>query len=640
MEPVISTPDELGITEVESMCMSCGENGLTKFLMHKIPYFRELIIASFECEHCGERNNEVTFGGEIQIQGSIYELECTNAKDLDRQLIKSDSASVYFPSLDFEIPPKTQKGEISTIEGFLTTAARNLSLYQRERMAENPEVGAKVAEIIVELGRMSSGVSFPFKIVVNDPAGNSFVENPFAPKSDPKMRVRHYHRTPEQDISLGLQPEHGIYRKDEDTNFKSLIEGRGGFGGEKNVATQDEVPPSGGGEGDGAEPLGRSEAVSIPQNCPNCNHPGECLTALTDIPHFKEVIIMAFTCSQCGYKNSEVKGGGAVPTLGTEVTLHATSADDLKRDVLKSDSAMVRIPELDLELQYGTLGGVYTTVEGLLQKIEASLRDCNPFALGDSTRLHHSEALKTENATDRFIVVMDHLKEVYSGQRFPFTLVLRDPLGNSFISAHIGSFIPPEADSGLSIEDFQRTWEENEEFGLNDMNTKDFETGVSYDDGPILSDRLTHVLPKGADHPTPFAQGVKDSTPSGVYFDTPVAGPAPEPYIDDTGKKVGWTSVGPSWGPVDMAKELGCPAPNNEESNDDAPVVDGRRHFNERDFTLKFSAREEFGGARPGFVFRLGAQGLGYYEDVGIADDKSSSTVDRESPVEAQDEKK
>lgn len=51
--------------------MSCMENGVTRMMIHKIPYFRELIIASFECPHCGERNNEVTFGGEIQIQVSI-----------------------------------------------------------------------------------------------------------------------------------------------------------------------------------------------------------------------------------------------------------------------------------------------------------------------------------------------------------------------------------------------------------------------------------------------------------------------------------------------------------------------------------------------------------------------------------------
>lgn len=40
---------------------------------------------------------------------------------------------------------------------------------------------------------------------------------------------------------------------------------------------------------------------------------------------------MAFTCSQCGYKNSEVRGGGSVPTYGTEVTLRASSVEDLKR---------------------------------------------------------------------------------------------------------------------------------------------------------------------------------------------------------------------------------------------------------------------------------------------------------------------
>jgi zinc finger protein len=38
------------------------------------------------------------------------------------------------------------------------------------------------------------------------------------------------------------------------------------------------------------------------------------------------------------------------------VTLHVSCSDDLKRDVLKSDSAMVIIPEVELELQHGTLG--------------------------------------------------------------------------------------------------------------------------------------------------------------------------------------------------------------------------------------------------------------------------------------------
>lgn len=35
--------------------------------------------------------------------------------------------------------------------------------------------------------------------------------------------------------------------------------------------------------------LGRGEAISIPTHCPSCGVLGDSLTALTDIPHFKEV---------------------------------------------------------------------------------------------------------------------------------------------------------------------------------------------------------------------------------------------------------------------------------------------------------------------------------------------------------------
>lgn len=60
----------------------------------------------------------------------------TRAEDMDRQVIKSDSATVRIPELDFEIPPKTQKGEISTIEGFLSNAAKALSLFQVTSVAK------------------------------------------------------------------------------------------------------------------------------------------------------------------------------------------------------------------------------------------------------------------------------------------------------------------------------------------------------------------------------------------------------------------------------------------------------------------------------------------------------------------------
>lgn len=59
-------------------------------------------------------------------------------------------------------------------------------------------------------------------------------------------------------------------------------------------------------------------------------------------------------------------------------------AKDLNRDVYKSDTCVMAIPEVDFALAPGTLGGVYTTVEGLLDKVITNLVDNNPFGLGDS----------------------------------------------------------------------------------------------------------------------------------------------------------------------------------------------------------------------------------------------------------------
>ena len=87
------------------------------------------------------------------------------------------------------------------------------------------------------------------------------------------------------------------------------------------------------------------------------------------IPYFKEVIIMAFFCEHCGYRNSEIKEGGAIAAKAKKITLSVTTPEDLNRDVYKSDTAKFSIPELDFDMGAGTLGSVFTTVEGLLSKL-------------------------------------------------------------------------------------------------------------------------------------------------------------------------------------------------------------------------------------------------------------------------------
>jgi len=92
--------------------------------------------------------------------------------------------------------------------------------------------------------------------------------------------------------------------------------------------------------------------------------------------------MMASSCDKCGYKSSEVKAGGAIPPKGKKITLKVMSVEDLTRDILKSETAQVDIPEIALELAPGTLGGKFTTLEGLLDLIKSELSS-NPFIKGD-----------------------------------------------------------------------------------------------------------------------------------------------------------------------------------------------------------------------------------------------------------------
>lgn len=104
---------------------------------------------------------------------------------------------------------------------------------------------------------------------------------------------------------------------------------------------------------------------------------------VVSIPYFKEITLMSFNCEYCGAKNSEVKVGGGLSQQALRITLNVENENDLKRDLFKSETCGLTIPELDLELVHGTLGGVYTTVEGLLEKIGDNLVKNNPFADSD-----------------------------------------------------------------------------------------------------------------------------------------------------------------------------------------------------------------------------------------------------------------
>ena len=169
---------------------------------------------------------------------------------------------------------------------------------------------------------------------------------------------------------------------------------------------------------------------------------------------------MAFTCDHCLTRSTEVKVGGAMSDKATKYTITCNSRDDMDRDLFKSETAEIQIPAIGVTVVSGSLGGVYSTVEGLLEKMLNTLRDENPF-IGDST-----EDQKKSN----FAKFCDKLEDLKNGKIFPFEVILDDPLSNCFVQ----NPFHPKPDPLVQCEVYERTFEQNEELGINDMNTENY----------------------------------------------------------------------------------------------------------------------------------------------------------------------
>lgn len=438
------------VQEIESLCMNCHESGVTKLLMTRIPYFREVVIMSFLCDHCGFKNSEIQPAGQIQDKGTKHTFKVEEVSDLGRQVIKSETASCKFAELDIEIPPK--RGQLTTIEGLLSQVQSDLSSDQPVRKHVDPEGYEKVEGFLQKVSDSLEGKNLPLTFTLDDPTGNSWID--YVP-GDAAQKWSHidYFRTKQQNIELGITQEdvaeaENQGRKIQDTNTTHR---------NPSAAKQIEKEEKGQEEEDNEEIENlHSEVQEFTGVCPACGSSGtHTRMKAVDIPYFKEVIIMSTVCHECGYKSNDVKTGGAVPEKGRKITLKVDDPDDLSRDILKSESCGMHIPELNLDLVQGTLGGRFTTLEGILRLVYEEL-ESRVF-----NEQHDSMDDTTRNNWKNFLA---GLQSAFEGKS-TFTVILVDPLAGSYIQ----NVFAPDDDPNMTIEDYERTEEENEEFGLNDI---------------------------------------------------------------------------------------------------------------------------------------------------------------------------
>lgn len=262
-------------------------------LLTVIPFFREVIVVSFRCEHCGKpsppppaprmhspfptshterpprdrahappappaprteltrlspfagyTNNDIQSAGEIQPAGAVYTVKMTERADLDRQMVKSEHCTIFIPEYQLQIP--AGRGQFTTVEGIIHDTIRDLAHDQPVRKIQHPELAEQLQGVIDKLAVLVDDQQplplFTFKL--DDPSGNSFLETRGG-LSDPKWSKHDYDRTKEQTEALGL-----AFEEPKDSQYVE-------------------------------------EVMSFPGTCNLCGSELETLMKTVNIPHFK-----------------------------------------------------------------------------------------------------------------------------------------------------------------------------------------------------------------------------------------------------------------------------------------------------------------------------------------------------------------
>jgi zinc finger protein len=315
----------------------------------------------------------------------------------------------------------------------------------------------RIEEIIASLKEMASGAKLPFTISVDDPAGNSWIE-PSTSDKHGKYARHDYNRSTEQNAALGLggsteEPENVQMRPEyHPQQMHPQMP-------QDSTTLDQDAPQTTNSEDDIIE----NQVYSFPATCPGCTKPCATNMKMVNIPHFKQVVLMSTVCDHCGYRSNEVKTGGEIPEKGRKITINIETKEDLSRDILKSESCAMSCPELDLSVEPGTLGGRFTTIEGLLTQVREDLHS-SIFDAADS-----GDSMPTSDR-GRWTAFFENLDHAIAGN-FKFTIVLQDPLASSYVQ----SFTAPEPDPQIRAEEYERSEKEEEELGLRDIKVEGYE---------------------------------------------------------------------------------------------------------------------------------------------------------------------
>jgi len=167
-----------------------------------------VIIMASTCGNCGSKYSEVKSGGETKAMGCKLTLKIEDDFDMVRDVVKSDTCSLCIPHLELEAGSRVLSSRFTTVEGILQAIRDQLEEQSHILLGgddtADEEMAAKFKQLFQRLDDMIALKEQGTILVLDDPAGNSYIETLTALGEDNRLEKDLYHRSHEQNEELGL----------------------------------------------------------------------------------------------------------------------------------------------------------------------------------------------------------------------------------------------------------------------------------------------------------------------------------------------------------------------------------------------------------------------------------------------------
>ncbi|MEZ5336161.1 MAG: ZPR1 zinc finger domain-containing protein [Methanolobus sp.] len=153
-------------------------------------------------------------------------------------------------------------------------------------------------------------------------------------------------------------------------------------------------------------------------SCPLCREELVISWQGDEIPYFGEVMYITAAC-KCSFRFADTLILSQKEP--TRYELKVENLEDLNSRVVRSTSGTIRIPELGIDVEPGSVSDSYiTNIEGVLDRIYKVVVTATKWSEGDEEK--HSKGLE----------IQKYLEEAIDGKR-SLTVIVEDPFENSAI---------------------------------------------------------------------------------------------------------------------------------------------------------------------------------------------------------------